>query len=104
MNKFENGKIYKIVDNTTNVVYVGSTCKTLKQSLKGHEYVHKFFKPGKYPNNVTVFKILGNNNYTIELIELYPCNNKQELNIRESKTIQQFRNEMVLFSLNLMKE
>ena len=93
MNKFENGKIYKITDNTTNMIYVGSTCKTLKQRLKGHEYVFKCFKAGKYPNNVTVFKILENNNYKIELIKLYPCKNKQELNIEEGKTIQQFRND-----------
>ncbi len=84
MNKFENGKIYKITDNTTNMICVGSTCKTLKHRLKGHEYVFKCFKVGKYPNNVTVFKILENNNYKIELIKLYPCKNKQELNIEEA--------------------
>ena len=83
-NKYSNGKIYKLIDNTNENIYIGSTIFTLKQRLKGHEYVFKCFKAGKYPNNVTVFKILENNNYKIELIKLYPCKNKQELNIEEA--------------------
>ena len=37
MNKYNSGKIYKIIDNTSDMIYVGSTCKTLQQRLKGHE-------------------------------------------------------------------
>jgi hypothetical protein len=36
-NKYSNGKIYKIVDNTSDKVYIGSTCKSLKQRLTAHE-------------------------------------------------------------------
>ena len=86
MNKFQSGKIYKIVDNLTNDIYIGSTCKTLEQRLKQHKANYKAFKAGK-SNFVTVFKILGNNNYKIELIKLNPCNTKQELNKEEGQTI-----------------
>ena len=91
MNKFENAKIYKIVDNTTDMIYIGSTCKTLEQRLKAHESNYKRFKAGKM-NYITSFKIFENNNYKIELIKLYPCDTKQELNLEEGKTIKQFKN------------
>ena len=91
---YQNAKIYKIVDNTTDMVYIGSTCKTLEQRLRQHEKNFKGFKLGK-TNNVTSFRILENNNYTIELVESYPCNTKQELNLEEGKIIKQFRNEKI---------
>ena len=34
--KYLNGKIYKLIDNTNNNVYIGSTCNSLKDRLKGH--------------------------------------------------------------------
>ena len=42
-------------------------------------------------NYITSFKILENENYKIELIELYPCNNKQELNLREGQIIKEYK-------------
>ena len=48
MNRFENAKIYKIVDNSSDMVYIGSACKTLQQRLKKHESDYKNFKAGKY--------------------------------------------------------
>lgn len=92
MTNYQNSKIYKIVDNLTNAIYIGSTCKSLEQRLNQHIANNKSFKAGVYPNYVTVFKILDNNDYKIELIENYPCATKQDLNIREGKIITQFRN------------
>ena len=89
---YQNSKIYKITDNTSNAVYIGSTCKTLQQRLKQHEANNKSYKAGKYPNFVTVFKILDNNDYKIELVESYPCATKQDLNIREGKIIKEYKN------------
>ena len=91
MNKFENGKIYKIVDNLSDMVYVGSTYKTLQQRLKAHEINFKAYKAGKQ-KFITSYKILKNADYKIELIENYPCNTKQELNLREGCIIKHFRN------------
>ena len=89
---YQNAKIYKIVDNTSDMIYIGSTCKTLEQRLKKHESDYKRFKDGKY-TFITSFKILENNNYKIELVENYPCNNKQQLNLKEGKIIKQFIND-----------
>ena len=89
---YQNAKIYKIVDNTSDAIYIGSTYKTLQQRLKKHEADYKRFKAGKQ-HFITSFKILENNDYKIELIKLYPCNTKPELNLEEGKIIKQFRND-----------
>ncbi len=88
MNKFQNAKIYKIIDNTSDLIYIGSTCKTLNNRLKQHESDYKRYIDRKY-HFVTSFKIIQHNNYRIEWIKLYPCNNKQELNIAEGIEIKQ---------------
>ena len=89
---FNNGKIYKVVDNSSDMVYIGSTCNTLEMRLKQHESQYKGFKLGK-TRNVTVFKILDNNNYKIELIKLFPCDNKKDLELEEGKIIKEYRNK-----------
>jgi len=83
INKYLNGKIYKIVCNKTNLVYIGSTVeKYLCNRLKGHRKHYNEFLNGK--NHYTSsFKILENGDYYIELVESYPCNSKDELLVRE---------------------
>ena len=81
-NKLDNGKIYKIVDNTNDNVYIGSTCKTLKYRLSKHECDYKRFLKGIF-NNVTSFDILKNNDYKIELLENCNIKTKDELLVRE---------------------
>ena len=71
---------------------MGSTFRTLEQRLKSHERDFKKFKNGKF-GFVTSFKILENADYKIELIKIFPCENKQALNIEEGKIIKQFRND-----------
>jgi hypothetical protein len=72
MNKYNNGKIYKIVCNITDDVYIGSTTKTLKYRLERH-----------LDSNCISKDIIKNGDYKIELIENYPCNNNNELRKRE---------------------
>tara|TARA_R100000697_G_scaffold819_1_gene1758 strand:- start:604 stop:1143 length:540 start_codon:yes stop_codon:yes gene_type:complete len=73
MNKYERGKIYKLVDNTNGNIYIGSTI----QPLSLRKYQHK-------QNNQCMSKlIIKNGNYDIILIENYPCKSKEELFSRE---------------------
>ncbi|MFY8161327.1 MAG: GIY-YIG nuclease family protein [Candidatus Kapaibacteriota bacterium] len=88
---YSNGKIYKIVDNKSDMIYIGSTCKTLEQRLKSHISNYKKYKSGKY-NYVTVFKTLENNDYKIELIKNYSCNSKNDLEREEGQFIKDYRN------------
>ena len=59
---YQNAKIYKIVDNSSDMIYVGSTFKNLQPRLNQHERDYKKFKAGKY-SFVTSFKILENKNW-----------------------------------------
>jgi hypothetical protein len=84
MVNYSNGKIYKIICNITNECYIGSTCEPiLARRLAGHVANYKSYLKGK-GNNVTSFKIIANGNYNIVLIELFPCDTKDELYSRES--------------------
>ena len=77
------GKIYKLVDNTTDKIYIGSTCEsTLARRLAGHVGDYKRFMNGKF-RNVTSFEIIKNCNYDIILLELCPCESKDLLHQRE---------------------
>ena len=83
MVNYQLGKIYKLIDNTTNNIYVGSTCeKRLVRRLNGHSQSYKQYLNGNY-NYVSSFEIIKNENYDIVLLELYPCNSKDELHSRE---------------------
>ena len=90
--KYINGKIYKIVDNKSDMIYVGSTCKTLQQRLNRHISSYKSYKAGK-TNNITSYQILENNDFSIKLIENYPCENKAQLEKREGYFIKLFRQQ-----------
>ena len=77
MSKYQNGKIYKITnEDMPGLVYYGSTICNLNKRLGNHKY------DIKRSNNSS--KILFNTeNYKIELVELYPCENRKELCERE---------------------
>ena len=82
MSKYQNGKIYKITNEDMHeLVYYGSTICNLNKRLGNHKY------DIKRTNNSS--KILFNTeNYKIELIELYPCENRKQLCEREGWYIQ----------------
>ena len=82
MVNYQNGKIYKIIDNTNNNIYVGSTTQTLSNRLKGHIGHYKNYLVGKARKCMS-YDILKNNDYKIISIEEYPCENREQLRIRE---------------------
>ena len=72
-NKYQNGKIYKLVCDKSPLVYYGSTIKPLSRRLTHH-------KVSKCCSSRELFKL---GNVSIELVEEYPCNSKKELQERE---------------------
>ena len=46
MNKYHNGKIYKIVDVGYNKCYIGSTTETLSRRMAHHKCSFKHYKQG----------------------------------------------------------
>jgi len=82
MPNYQNSKIYKLYDLETNEKYIGSTTQKLSVRLSGHVRSYKDVLNGK-KKYVSSFKIIEKGNYRIELIENYPCENKEELRKRE---------------------
>ena len=82
MPDFKNAKIYKLWCHETNEIYVGSTTQSLANRLSKH----------KSPTNTCNSKILfeKSNNVMIELLELFPCENKMYLNKKEGEFIRKF--------------
>jgi hypothetical protein len=83
MTDYKNGKIYRLVCNTTGKQYIGSTTQSLSQRLGGHKAVYKHFIDGKTIYQVSSFSILCENNFEMILIEEFPCENKNQLERRE---------------------
>ena len=80
MVNYQNSKIYKITgtDNEgIELIYIGSTSQKLCVRLAEHV---RNFKNGKY---VSSSQVLVCNDYKITLIELCPCNLREELLMRE---------------------
>ena len=48
MNKYSNGKIYKITSSKTNKVYIGSTIQPLKERFRCHKKDYKKWLKGPY--------------------------------------------------------
>ena len=77
------GKIYKLVSNETDKVYIGSTCQRLLSSrFSGHKTNYKSWLDGNFPY-VSSFDILAFDDAQIVLVENFPCQDKYELEARE---------------------
>ena len=94
--EFQNGKIYTIRSSMTEKFYIGSTNqKTLAQRLCKHRNSYKLYLKDNTKGYMTSFEILQYDDHYIELLELCPCNTKDELHQREGQLQRQFKNEMV---------
>ena len=91
MVNYQDGKIYRIVSNRDDeIFYVGSTTKKyLSQRMDTHRSCYKSWKNGK-GYKVTVYDLFekyGIENCSIELLQLAPCNSKDELTKKEGEYI-----------------
>ena len=82
MSDYAKGKIYKITSPKTSNIYIGSTIKELSRRFGSHLSDYKKWKISgtRYQSS---FEILNHGEAIIELIELFPCSGKVELNARE---------------------
>jgi hypothetical protein len=79
---YQDGKIYRIDCLITKEVYIGSTIQSLTKRMKDHRHHFKRWKEGK-GHYTSSYQIIERNSYKSSLIELYPCNSKDELYERE---------------------
>ena len=78
MPNYQQGKIYCIRSHQTEQIYIGSTTQTLAQRMAKHKNI---------TNGCRSEQILEYQDAYIELIELFPCNSKEELNKKEGEHI-----------------
>ena len=90
MVNYQNSKIYKIESTRGNLIYIGSTTKErLSQRMDTHRMNYRQWKRGK-TNKTTSFDIFDAyemENCSIVLLELCPCNSKDEMYAREAHYI-----------------
>ena len=84
--KYQNGKIYKILNSETDDVYVGSTTQKLSKRMTNHRTQTK---RGKNYLFYQKMREIGDDKFYIELVEDYPCDNLEQLNKREGEWIRQ---------------
>ncbi len=74
---YQRGKIYKIVSDETDKIYIGSTITTLCRRMGNHR------TDMLYDKIISSKEILQFDDARIILIEQFPCNNREELVSRE---------------------
>jgi len=87
MPNYENSKIYKLWSPSKNLVYYGSTTETISRRLSKHLTDYNRYNNKTTTRYVNSFKILECDDYKIELVEDYPCNNRQQLCKKEGDHI-----------------
>ena len=96
MNKFHKSYIYKITCNKTSDIYIGSSYQPKNIRLSKHRTDFKGWQGingNRYRNYRSSFDVLFNEDYDMEIIEMFPCNNKDELLERESLYIIKGQND-----------
>lgn len=83
--RYANGKVYKLVNDVDEEIYVGSTCLPLRKRM----YFHKNDAKKKTDRRVCQhLDKVGFENVHIILIENFACNSKEELLARERHWIE----------------
>ncbi len=91
MPDYKNGKIYTIrCRNDPTLIYVGSTTQTLSQRWTDHK--RRSNTPSNKSYNTHIYQIMrekGVDSFYIELLEEFPCENKEQLCKQEGIYIRQ---------------
>lgn len=85
-NKYQNGKIYAIKSSQTDKVYYGSTTLKLSKRLALHKKDFSRYQQNQF-NRITSFDIVQYEDCYIELVEYYPCESRQALELHEGEII-----------------
>ena len=85
MPDYEKAKIYKIFSPSKNLVYYGSTTQTLSQRLAQHIKENKAYNDKINTRYCCSYLVIDCQDYKIELVEDYSCNNKQQLSRKEGE-------------------
>jgi hypothetical protein len=82
VSSYQNAKIYKIVNDIDQLIYVGSTIKSLNIRFTEHKCHAKLHPERKIYKH---FMKLGIDHFEIKLIKNYPCSGRTALDIEEER-------------------
>lgn len=92
---YERAKIYKLVCED-GYYYFGSTINELRSRFCGHKQASQ-----KQPYRVYQhINEIGWDKVRIELVELYPCSNRKELNKKENEYIRRHKSDLLCLNNN----
>jgi hypothetical protein len=101
--RYQSGKIYKLVSDHTDKIYIGSTCMPLPKRLHQHKKNDKRYFQGKM-TRTTSFDLIALGEVDIILVENYACNKKNELLARERYWIDHYKDTRVNKNIPTRKE
>jgi hypothetical protein len=87
MAHYQNGKLYKVVNSENSIVYIGSTTKHYLCERMG---CHRSRAKNKTSDFYTAMRAIGIDKFSIELIKLYPCDSKAELEAAEGRQMKRY--------------
>ena len=83
MEKYQKSKIYKLVSNSSDLVYYGSSYCNLSRRIAQHRCEYKRYLNRKGKSYITSFKLMELGDIEIILVEDFPCERKEQLISRE---------------------
>ena len=98
---FENGKIYQIVNDFSDDIYIGSTCSPLSKRLYGHKTDCDKARHAER----RLLKLAtehGWHHFSIRLLECYPCEDNEQLRMREQYYIDKVKQDAPHLCLNMI--
>jgi len=85
MPDYSKGKIYTIRTYQCDDIYIGSTTQRLCERIREHRNNYKYWLEDNNKKYMYSYEILKYDDYYIELLEDYPCENKQQLKKKEGE-------------------
>ena len=96
INRYNKGKIYKLVSNQTDKIYVGSTCKDrLCQRLAQHKKCYNHWLKDNNNGYTASYELFKLGDVEIILLESINCNTKDELLKKEREYIEKHKEILV---------
>ena len=100
--RYEQGKIYQIVNDINDQAYIGSTCMPLSKRLYGHKKDCEY-NPSKQRQLFQLAREHGWEHFRIRLVEYWPCGDNEQLRMREQHHIDKLKHETPELCLNMVR-
>jgi hypothetical protein len=96
MPNYQQSKIYKIISNNTDKIYIGSTTNQYLANRKSvHKAHYQMWKDDNTKQYCSSFELYDLGDVEYILLEAYECNSKDELRARERYWVEQNINNVV---------